>query len=82
MLAIIQINEYNERYMKGDKNMEYLTTIEMSERWGITSRRIAILCEQGRVIGVIKKGKTWLIPCDSEKPEDARKINHSKRGVV
>lgn len=46
--------------------MEYLTTIEMSVKWGITSRRIAVLCEQGRIAGAVKKGKTWLIPCDSE----------------
>ena len=61
--------------------MEYLTTIEMSQKWGITSRRIAVLCEQGRIVGVVKKGKTWLIPYNSEKPEDARKINHNKRGA-
>jgi hypothetical protein len=47
-------------------------------RGGITSRRIAVLCEQDRIAGVVKKGKTWLIPYDSEKPEDARKNNHSK----
>lgn len=62
--------------------MEYLTTIEMSKRWGITSRRIAVLCEQGRIVGVVKKGKTWLIPFDSEKPKDARKNNCSKRGAL
>mgnify|MGYP007099976671 CR=1 FL=1 len=28
--------------------MEYLTTLEMSEKWGISARRIALLCEQGR----------------------------------
>lgn len=61
--------------------MEYLTTIEMSQKWGITSRRIAVLCEQGRIFGVVKKGKTWLIPYNSEKPEDARKVNHNKRGA-
>ena len=61
--------------------MEYLTTIEMSQKWGITSRRIAVLCELGRIVGVVKKGKTWLIPYDSEKPEDARKVNHNKRGA-
>ena len=58
-----------------------LKTIEMSQKWGITSRRIAVLCEQGRIVGVVKKGKTWLIPYDSEKPEDARKVNHNKRGA-
>ena len=42
--------------------MEYLTSVEMSEKWGITSRRISVLCSEGRIEGVIKKGKTWLIP--------------------
>lgn len=61
--------------------MEYLTTLEMSEKWGVSARRIALLCEQGRIKGVIKKGKTWLIPHNSEKPEDARKTNDNRRGA-
>ena len=53
--------------------MNYVTTIEMSEIWGISARRIALLCEQERIKGVIKKGKTWLIPENAEKPADKRK---------
>lgn len=53
--------------------MNYVTTIEMSEIWGISARRIALLCEQERIEGAIKKGKTWLIPEDAEKPADKRK---------
>lgn len=52
--------------------MEYLTTVEMSEKWNISSRRIGVLCAAGRIEGVIKKGKTWLIPSDAEKPADGR----------
>lgn len=52
--------------------MEYLTTVEMSEIWNITSRRIGVLCSEGRVEGAIKKGKTWLIPANTKKPADAR----------
>ena len=26
--------------------MEYLTTLEMSEKWGISARRIALLCNK------------------------------------
>lgn len=52
--------------------MEYLTTVEMSKNWGITSRRIGVLCSEGRIEGAIKKGKTWLIPSDIVKPLDAR----------
>jgi len=52
--------------------MEYLTTVEMSEKWNISSRRIGVLCASGRIDGVIKKGKTWLIPANAKKPADAR----------
>ena len=55
-----------------DSNMEYLTTVEMSAIWNITSRRIGVLCSEGRIEGAIKKGKTWLIPADTQKPSDAR----------
>ena len=52
--------------------MEYLTTVEMSKNWNISSRRIGVLCSQNRIDGVVKKGKTWLIPAEAEKPTDAR----------
>lgn len=54
--------------------MDYLTTAEMSEVWGISSRRIALLCSEKRIDGAIKKGKTWLIPSDTEKPNDPRRV--------
>lgn len=58
--------------------MEYLTTVEMSEKWNITSRRIGVLCAEGRLEGAIKKGKTWLIPSDTVKPDDARLKKNQK----
>lgn len=58
--------------------MEYLTTTEMSEIWGISPRRIATLCEQQRIVGVVKKGKTWLIPCDAIRPSDGRRKNNTR----
>lgn len=52
--------------------MEFFTTKEISEQWNISARRVAILCEDGRLEGAVKKGKTWLIPSDAKKPEDGR----------
>lgn len=52
--------------------MEFLTTQEISQQWNISARRVAILCEDGRLAGAIKKGKTWLIPSDTKKPDDGR----------
>ena len=63
--------------------MEYLTTVEMSEKWNISSRRIGVLCTEGRIDGAIKKGKMWLIPSDAAKPLDARfKVNKESKSVL
>lgn len=64
--------------MRGAK-MEFMTTKEASETWVISARRVAILCEQGRIKGVKKAGKTWLLPPDAMKPTDQRcKVNREK----
>jgi hypothetical protein len=52
--------------------MEFLTTKQASALWNVSARRVAILCEQGRINGAVKAGKTWLLPPDAEKPADAR----------
>lgn len=62
--------------------MEYLTTVEMSTIWNITSRRIGVLCSEGRIEGAIKKGKTWLIPADTQKPSDARYKKNKEKEVA
>ena len=36
--------------------MDYLTSMEMSKVWGISSRRVSLLCSEGRVAGAEKKG--------------------------
>lgn len=61
--------------------MGYLTAIEMSKEWRISSRRKAVLCGQNRINGVIKKEKTLLILQCSARSEDERKYNHSLRGA-
>ncbi len=65
----------------GGTGMEYLTTVELSEQWNITSRRIGFLCADGRIEGAIKKGKTWLIPADSKRPCDKRFKKHKVKRV-
>ena len=59
--------------------MNYRTTAEMSEVWGISSRRISLLCSQERVKGAVKKGKTWLIPADAKKPDDPRRVRKEEK---
>lgn len=55
--------------------MKYLSTREASEKWGISDRRIRLLCNEGRIQGAIKIGRNWSIPSDALKPVDSREVN-------
>ena len=52
--------------------MNYMTVIEVSEKWGISERRIQKLCEGNRIDGAVKFGRSWAIPKNAQKPVDAR----------
>ena len=41
--------------------MKYLSITQTAERWGISTRRIQILCGEGRVPGAIRIGTVWHI---------------------
>ena len=52
--------------------MKYLSTFEVAEKWGISPRRVGILCNNDRIPGAQRAGRRWIIPEDGEKPTDAR----------
>ena len=52
--------------------MKYLSTFEVAEKWGISPRRVGILCNNDRIPGAQRAGSRWIIPEDAEKPTDAR----------
>lgn len=49
---------------------------QAAERWGISDRRVRILCQQGKIDGVIRKGRSYLIPSNAVKPIDGRTLRH------
>lgn len=53
--------------------MDYLTAVEVSKKWNLSSRMVAYYCEAGRIEDAVKRGKTWLIPASAEKPADKRR---------
>ncbi|MBK5261077.1 MAG: DNA-binding protein [Peptostreptococcaceae bacterium] len=59
--------------------MEFLTTSKMAEKWNLSRRRVTTLCREGRLEGAILRGNTWLIPDDTKKPEDPRRINKTEK---
>ena len=54
--------------------MDYMTVKQASEQWGISDRRVRLLCAQGRIDGVVQKGRSYLIPVDTLKPIDGRSL--------
>ena len=56
-------------------DMKYLTSNEIATKWNTSARSVRNYCNKGRVIGAILKGKTWLIPEDSKKPE--KQVRHT-----
>lgn len=52
--------------------MNLMTTKEASRRFNISPRRVALLCEQGRILGAVKIGNCWVMSDTTEKPIDKR----------
>ena len=52
--------------------MEYIKVSKAAENWGISPRRVRILCAEGKIPGVIRKGKLYMIPENAVKPMDGR----------
>lgn len=58
--------------------MEYLSAKQAAEKWGISDRRVRLLCAAGKIAGVKRLGKAYRIPALAEKPADGRR--HSAFG--
>lgn len=56
--------------------MDFITAQEAADKWGITRRRVQILCGKGRIKGAVKKANLWLIPVSAQKPLDGRTIRY------
>ena len=53
--------------------MDYISVKQATEKWKISERRIQKLCECGRIDGVLRFGRSWMIPKDAEKQKDKRR---------
>ena len=59
--------------------MEYIKVSKAAEKWGISTRRVRLLCAEGKIPGVIRKGNLYMIPENAQKPLDGRR---SRAGVL
>lgn len=52
--------------------MNYVLSADKAKEWGISQRRVAILCKEGRISGAMLMGNRWFIPTNAIKPIDPR----------
>ena len=50
----------------------FMTIKQAAEKWGISDRRIRVLCAEGKISGAYQEGREWKIPVDAQKPADGR----------
>lgn len=62
--------------------MEYMSARDAAQKWGITQRRVSILCAENRIDGVDRVGNMWLIPKTAKKPIDGRKSRYEKENSI
>ena len=58
--------------------MEYITTREAADKWGVSERQVQQLCHKGAVDGAIRFNRSYAIPANAARPLDARR--RSSRG--
>lgn len=51
---------------------------QAAKLWGISDRRVRILCQQKKIEGVVQKGRSYLIPINAVKPVDGRRLRHKE----
>lgn len=60
--------------------MEYMSVTEASELWNVTKRWVQKLCEEGRIDGIRRFGRSWMIPKNAERPKDLRYKKNCQQG--
>ena len=63
---------------------DVMTVREAAEKWGITKRRVQEIIREGKIEEKYRNqmymiGTAWVMPADTPKPPDLRKIRYSKK---
>lgn len=60
--------------------MEFMSVRDAALLWNVSERRVQKFCEEGRVKGIQRFGRSWMIPKNAKKPLDPRKVRIKERG--
>jgi len=58
--------------------MDYISAREAADKWGISQRRVAVLCAKQRIPQATMIGNMWVIPSTAVKPIDARSTRYNQ----
>lgn len=53
--------------------INYLSVTEAAQKWGVSERSVRGYCADGKIHGAVRKGKTWQLPENAQKPERINK---------
>ena len=62
--------------------MDFMTAQQAAAKWGLSDRRVRVLCSEGKIPGTVKNGKSYQIPIDAQKPVDGRVKSNAKLSAV
>ena len=63
----------NDKNISDDsKHIKYMTVSEAAAKWKLSVRTVQLMCKKGRILGVVRIGKMWMIPGKAERPKDRR----------
>ena len=56
--------------------MVYISAQQAATKWGISKRRVQVLCTENRIKNATRIGNMWVVPEDALKPADGRVQTH------
>lgn len=59
--------------------MKYMSEREAADKWGISQRRVVVLCSENRIKNATMVGNIWIIPTTAKKPIDARSTRYTEK---
>lgn len=62
--------------------INYLSVTEAAKKWGVSERSVRGYCAGGKIHGVVRKGKTWQLPENAQKPERINKRAETPRTLA
>ena len=49
----------------------YISVKQAAEKWGVSDRKVRMLCEKGKIAGAKREGRFWKIPSEAKKPVES-----------